>query len=40
MLTHTVIHSAYHRGQIETLLRQAGSAPYTDYIHYVRRGLA
>lgn len=40
ILTHTVLHSTYHRGQVATELRAAGSEPaYTDYIHAVRRGL-
>jgi uncharacterized damage-inducible protein DinB len=40
ILTHVVIHSAYHRGQIATELRAAGSTPaYTDFIHCVRQGL-
>jgi uncharacterized damage-inducible protein DinB len=40
ILTHVVIHSAYHRGQIATELRAAGSVPaYTDFIHCVRQGL-
>jgi uncharacterized damage-inducible protein DinB len=39
ILTHVVIHSAYHRGQIASDLRAAGSVPaYTDYIHAVRQG--
>jgi uncharacterized damage-inducible protein DinB len=39
ILTHVVIHSAYHRGQIASDLRASGSAPaYTDYIHAVRQG--
>src|SRR5262249_31794831 len=39
ILTHVVIHSAYHRGQIATLVRQSGETPaYTDYIHCVRSG--
>ena len=39
ILTHVVIHSAYHRGQIATDLRAMGHAPaYTDYIHAVRQG--
>jgi uncharacterized damage-inducible protein DinB len=39
ILTHVVIHSAYHRGQIATELRAAGSTPaYTDFIHCVRQG--
>ncbi|HEX5963854.1 MAG TPA: DinB family protein [Gemmatimonadales bacterium] len=38
ILTHVVIHSAYHRGQIASDLRAAGSVPaYTDYIHAVRQ---
>jgi uncharacterized damage-inducible protein DinB len=40
ILTHVVIHSAYHRGQIASDLRAAGQVPaYTDYIHAVRQGL-
>jgi uncharacterized damage-inducible protein DinB len=40
ILTHLVIHSAYHRGQIASDLRSAGREPaYTDYIHAVRQGL-
>ena len=40
ILTHTVLHSTYHRGQIATELRAAGHEPaYTDYIHAVRQGL-
>jgi uncharacterized damage-inducible protein DinB len=40
ILTHVVIHSAYHRGQIASDVRAAGGVPaYTDYIHAVRRGL-
>jgi uncharacterized damage-inducible protein DinB len=40
ILTHLVIHSAYHRGQIASDLRAAGAEPaYTDYIHAVRQGL-
>jgi uncharacterized damage-inducible protein DinB len=40
ILTHLVIHSAYHRGQIASDLRNAGQKPaYTDYIHAVRQGL-
>ncbi len=36
-ITHIFLHSAYHRGQIATLLRTSGSIPaQTDYIHYVR----
>jgi uncharacterized damage-inducible protein DinB len=37
ILTHTVTHSAYHRGQVALVLRQQGSEPaYTDYIHCMR----
>jgi uncharacterized damage-inducible protein DinB len=40
ILTHVVIHSAYHRGQIASDLRASGQEPaYTDYIHAVRQGL-
>jgi uncharacterized damage-inducible protein DinB len=40
ILTHVVIHSAYHRGQIASDVRAAGLEPaYTDYIHAVRQGL-
>ena len=40
ILTHLIMHSAYHRGQIAMLLRMGGSEPgYTDYIHAVRRKL-
>jgi uncharacterized damage-inducible protein DinB len=40
ILTHLVIHSAYHRGQIAANVRAAGQTPaYTDYIHAVRQGL-
>lgn len=38
ILLHAVMHSAYHRGQIATLLGQSGSdAAYTDLVHAVRR---
>lgn len=40
ILTHVVIHSAYHRGQIASHVRASGGVPaYTDYIHAARRGL-
>ena len=40
ILTHVIIHSAYHRGQIASDLRAAGQIPaYTDFIHAVRQGL-
>jgi uncharacterized damage-inducible protein DinB len=39
VLTHVLLHSAYHRGQIATDLRAEGLTPaYTDYIHAVRQG--
>lgn len=39
VLTHVVIHSAYHRGQIATVVRQGGGTPaYTDLIHACRSG--
>jgi uncharacterized damage-inducible protein DinB len=40
ILTHVVIHSAYHRGQIASHMRASGQTPaYTDFIHGVRQGL-
>lgn len=40
ILTHVFMHSAYHRGQIASDMRQAGHVPaYTDFIHGVRQGL-
>jgi uncharacterized damage-inducible protein DinB len=40
VLTHVPMHSAYHRGQIASLMRSTGSTPpYTDFIHAVRQGL-
>jgi uncharacterized damage-inducible protein DinB len=40
ILTHVLLHSAYHRGQIASQLRAAGETPaYTDFIHAVRQGL-
>jgi uncharacterized damage-inducible protein DinB len=40
VLTHVVMHSAYHRGQIAILMRASGWAPaYTDFIHAARQGL-
>ena len=39
ILTHVVLHSAYHRGQIASHTRAAGETPaYTDFIHAVRQG--
>jgi uncharacterized damage-inducible protein DinB len=40
ILTHVVLHGAYHRGQIATIVRGSGETPaYTDYIHCVRQEL-
>ncbi len=40
VLSHVVMHSAYHRGQIASLMRLGGQVPaYTDFIHAVRQGL-
>ena len=40
ILTHVLLHSAYHRGQIASQVRAGGETPaYTDYIHAVRQGL-
>ena len=40
VLTHVVLHSAYHRGQIASQVRSDGHTPaYTDFIHAVRQGL-
>jgi len=40
ILTHVVMHSAYHRGQIASQVRASGEQPaYTDFIHAVRQGL-
>jgi uncharacterized damage-inducible protein DinB len=39
ILTHVLMHSAYHRGQIALEMRAAGAEPaYTDFIHAVRQG--
>lgn len=39
VVTHVVLHSSYHRGQVASLLGRAGAvAAYTDYIECVRRG--
>ena len=39
ILLHVIIHGAYHRGQIATIVRDGGDTPaYTDYIHCVRNG--
>ena len=40
VLTHVIMHSAYHRGQIASHMREQGKPPaYTDFIHAVRQGL-
>ena len=40
ILTHVVMHSGYHRGQIASHMRANGQTPaYTDYIHGIRQGL-
>jgi len=40
IVTHVVMHSAYHRGQIASLMRENGETPaYTDFIHGIRTGL-
>lgn len=40
VLTHVLLHSAYHRGQIATQMRAGGNQPaYTDFIHATRQGL-
>ncbi|MBA3914383.1 MAG: DinB family protein [Acidobacteriales bacterium] len=40
ILMHVIVHSAYHRGQIASRMRDAGvTPPLTDYIHGVRQGL-
>jgi len=40
ILTHVVMHSAYHRGQIASHMRASGQTPaYTDFIHAIRKGL-
>ena len=39
ILTHVLMHSAYHRGQIASHMRAHGKTPaYTDFIHAVRQG--
>jgi len=40
ILTHVILHSSYHRGQIASAMRAGGENPaYTDFIHAVRQGL-
>jgi uncharacterized damage-inducible protein DinB len=39
ILTHVALHSAYHRGQIASHMREIGQQPAaTDFIHGVRQG--
>src|SRR5262249_4973018 len=39
VLTHVVLHSSYHRGQIASFLGRTGHTPaYSDYIECVRHG--
>jgi len=39
LLTHVVLHGAYHRGQIAAAIRAAGREPVnTDFIAFVREG--
>lgn len=39
VLAHVITHSAYHRGQIASHMRESGQTPaYTDFIHAVRQG--
>lgn len=39
ILTHVIIHSGYHRGQIAADVRtNSGEPAYTDFIHAVRQG--
>ena len=39
VLTHVAMHSAYHRGQIASHMRETGHTPaYTDFIHAIRQG--
>lgn len=40
ILTHVLLHSAYHRGQIASQMRADKEQPaYTDFIHAVRQGV-
>jgi uncharacterized damage-inducible protein DinB len=39
VITHVLLHSAYHRGQVAAAQRASGAEPaYTDFIHAVREG--
>ena len=38
VLTHLLMHSAYHRGQVAAAVREAGGNPAnTDYVYYLRQ---
>jgi uncharacterized damage-inducible protein DinB len=40
IITHVLLHSAYHRGQIASFMRANGDTPaYTDFIHAARQGM-
>jgi uncharacterized damage-inducible protein DinB len=40
ILTHVLLHSAYHRGQVASHMRANGQVPpYTDFIHAARHGV-
>jgi uncharacterized damage-inducible protein DinB len=40
IVSHVLLHSAYHRGQIASQMRAEGKQPaYTDFIHATRQGL-
>lgn len=40
VLTHVILHSAYHRGQIASTMRAKSQTPaYTDFIHAARQEL-
>jgi len=39
ILTHVIMHSTHHRGQVAAAVRAAGFAPaYIDFIHSIRQG--
>jgi uncharacterized damage-inducible protein DinB len=39
ILAHVLLHSAYHRGQIASHMRESGQTPAnTDFIHGIRQG--
>jgi uncharacterized damage-inducible protein DinB len=38
VLTHLLMHAAYHRGQVASAVREAGGKPaMTDYVYYLRQ---